>query len=325
MAGHLPKRTDNEIKNHWNTHLKKRLIKMGIDPMTHKPARTNADSSFPSAGSGSATKNASNLSHMAQWESARLEAEARLVRESSSKQVVPPKPNPTQTQTQVIQPKNKLTPRPNLTQLMINNTNSRPRCLDVLKAWQGVVAGMFAFSSQDLESPTSTLSFPDGTNSSCDTLNSGDGMNSGLGRSATVQYQVQAPVIGSTSGYTDIEIGWGYEKSNQMQELHGMMTGSGDDHDAWFEDSMFNIGNENVDVPANYNMANLMEGLLSDDLVFSSAAAGHVLNNNNAAPMATVEKSTTDQSCSGNITENGNCWDSVLNLVNSSPYGSPVF
>ncbi|KAL2331498.1 hypothetical protein Fmac_019079 [Flemingia macrophylla] len=36
----LPKnagRTDNEIKNYWNTHIKKRLIKMGIDPVTHTP------------------------------------------------------------------------------------------------------------------------------------------------------------------------------------------------------------------------------------------------------------------------------------------------
>ncbi|XVF43152.1 hypothetical protein PTKIN_Ptkin02bG0017500 [Pterospermum kingtungense] len=301
MAAYLPKRTDNEIKNHWNTHLKKRLIKMGIDPMTHKP-RTNA-SSFPS---GSAKK-ASNLSHMAQWESARLEAEARLVRES--KQVVP---NPAQTQ---ARPKNNVT-RP--TSLMINTSSTatpgRSRCLDVLKAWQGVVSDMFAFSSQDLESPTSTLSFPDST------------------------VQVQTHVIGhmTSTGYTDIETGfdhknassagWGettmeldgqnsFEKSNQMQELHGM-TGSIDD--AWFddEDSIFRVGNENV-VP----IADLVEGLSSsssDDLVFSYG----VLNN---APLMAVEK--LSESCSGDIMENSttNCWDSVLNLVNSSPYGSPVF
>ncbi|XWS34128.1 hypothetical protein CRYUN_Cryun21dG0013500 [Craigia yunnanensis] len=283
MAAHLPKRTDNEIKNHWNTHIKKRLIKMGIDPMTHKP-RTDA-SSFPSG----AGKNASNLSHMAQWESARLEAEARLVRES--KQVVP---NPN-----AIQPKNQLTPTSS--QLI------RPRCLDVLKAWQGVVAGMFSFSSQDLGSPTSTLSFPDAT--------------------------VQAPAIGLTGNtYTDGEIGfdkssseWGetamelngennlkcFEKSNQMQELderiidsyielHGMTDSS--DIDAWFEDS-FRVGKcENVPI------VNIMEGL-SDAIILNSG----ILN----ASMD-VEKST--ENCSGNIVENSNFWDSVLNLVNSSPY-----
>ncbi|GKV27961.1 hypothetical protein SLEP1_g37071 [Rubroshorea leprosula] len=31
IARHLPERTDNEIKNHWHAHLKKRLTKMGID------------------------------------------------------------------------------------------------------------------------------------------------------------------------------------------------------------------------------------------------------------------------------------------------------
>ncbi|KAM7268413.1 hypothetical protein ACFE04_010579 [Oxalis oulophora] len=77
IATHLPKRTDNEIKNYWNTHLKKRLAKMGIDPVTHKPKNDVLLSN-----DGQSSKNASNLSHIAQWESARLEAEARLIRES---------------------------------------------------------------------------------------------------------------------------------------------------------------------------------------------------------------------------------------------------
>ncbi|XP_059278342.1 transcription factor MYB106-like [Lycium ferocissimum] len=122
IATHLANRTDNEIKNYWNTHLKKRLTKMGIDPNTHKP-QTNI---FGSA----------NLSHMAQWENTRLEAEARLVRESKKQQ-----------QQQIISnntinnynnhfglnnfttPKNVLLPlRPKF---------PSPPCLDVLKAWQG--------------------------------------------------------------------------------------------------------------------------------------------------------------------------------------------
>ncbi|KAF7843986.1 myb-related protein 308-like [Senna tora] len=35
IAGRLPGRTDNEIKNHWNTHLSKRLRNQGTDPDTH--------------------------------------------------------------------------------------------------------------------------------------------------------------------------------------------------------------------------------------------------------------------------------------------------
>ncbi|KAL1215064.1 Transcription factor MYB28 [Cardamine amara subsp. amara] len=43
IARHLPRRTDNEIKNYWNTHLKKRLIEHGIDPTTHKPLASNSN------------------------------------------------------------------------------------------------------------------------------------------------------------------------------------------------------------------------------------------------------------------------------------------
>ncbi|KAL1555577.1 transcription factor MYB41-like [Salvia divinorum] len=37
IAERLPGRTDNEIKNYWNTHVRKRMLRMGIDPVTHAP------------------------------------------------------------------------------------------------------------------------------------------------------------------------------------------------------------------------------------------------------------------------------------------------
>ncbi|TKY69647.1 Transcription factor MYB32 [Spatholobus suberectus] len=75
IAAHLPKRTDNEIKNYWNTNIKKRLIRMGLDPITHKPIKPNTFEAY--AGDHDQSKDTINMGHVVQWESARLEAEAR--------------------------------------------------------------------------------------------------------------------------------------------------------------------------------------------------------------------------------------------------------
>ncbi|XP_047332688.1 myb-related protein 308-like [Impatiens glandulifera] len=37
ISSRLPGRTDNEIKNYWNTHIKRNLLNRGIDPVTHCP------------------------------------------------------------------------------------------------------------------------------------------------------------------------------------------------------------------------------------------------------------------------------------------------
>ncbi|GLJ14082.1 hypothetical protein SUGI_0225460 [Cryptomeria japonica] len=74
IASQLPGKTDNEIKSFWNTHLKKRLLGMGLDSSTHAPK-----SEIPRA-NGSQSK--ALLRHESQWETLRLEAEAKLSRDS---------------------------------------------------------------------------------------------------------------------------------------------------------------------------------------------------------------------------------------------------
>lgn len=119
---------------------------MGIDPVTHKP---KSHALGPDQ-----LKDAANLSHMAQWEGARLQAEARLVRESKL-QVT----NPFQTQpgssssTQLVYEMTNIAPLP-----------PQPPCLDVLSAWQGSWLKApryndFAAASSSLDPRTSVLAF----------------------------------------------------------------------------------------------------------------------------------------------------------------------
>ncbi|KAJ8769233.1 hypothetical protein K2173_001470 [Erythroxylum novogranatense] len=61
IAGRLPGRTDNEVKNYWNSHLRKKLINRGIDPNNHRvshsfPRLQDSQNSASAASSGFKTQ-----------------------------------------------------------------------------------------------------------------------------------------------------------------------------------------------------------------------------------------------------------------------------
>ncbi|KAL6187718.1 hypothetical protein ACLB2K_039113 [Fragaria x ananassa] len=324
IANHLPKRTDNEIKNYWNTHLKKRLTKMGIDPVTHKPKHHEAYGS----GSGHA-KDAANLSHMAQWESARLEAEARLVRESKQLIMIN---HPLHGHLQHHQLLN-ISPSTQTHGLYMSKsaaaTSSLP-CLDVLKAWQGawsskaiirdnnggnnntIVSGMnLMMAMDDLESPTSTLNFP-----------------------AAAYNNAEYPMQSLNANKQLPDFKQELHHSMVLQDIHaynGCTDASTTTTNPWFaDDGMIRSSGETDDVnhvmlpAAAAAFSNIMEGFCdgatSDMLVYNS-------DDQNMTAGA-ISETGGDGSCGrsgNNIEENRSYWDSILNLVNASPSGSPVF
>ncbi|XP_059445704.1 transcription factor MYB106-like [Corylus avellana] len=287
IATHLPKRTDNEIKNYWNTHLKKRLAKMGIDPVTHK-----LKSDALCSGSGHC-KDVANLSHMAQWESARLEAEARLVRESQLVSY----PVPAQ---------------------LISKTPAQPLlppCLDVLKAWQGVwswsksmSAGIFPIAGDDLESPTSTLNFPAENPLPIQTVAFNESTVT------TLLHDFAKSSATSCNGGFIKEV---CEQMPELKERSDIDTMGWQDmtynstESAWAVDS-FRAGNENMP------LSNIMEGF-TDTLAYN--CDDHNLMN------LLINLDNGDKSCSGDFEDsNKNYWNNVNNLVNVwSSSGSHVF
>nr|XP_043606054.1 transcription factor MYB16-like [Erigeron canadensis] len=284
IATHLPKRTDNEIKNYWNTHLKKRLTKMGIDPVSHKPKN---DTLLSNDGQ---SKSVANLSHMAQWESARLEAEARLVKQSKLQCTIP-------TENQVGQIKS---PSASIN-LLASESRAPTRCLDILKAWNRVCGKTHNDvdgwnGNGDLESPTSTIS------TTC------------VGESSTNFFEF---VGGNSAGSCDTtgeECGeeWEYKGENQAEK----------------SDPGFNrINMPFIDDSKNEQLSggNFLENFT--DLLLSSSSTGN--NHRNLQSAASGESSTSlgPNGASNNYYEdnNKNYWNNILDLVNSSLQEPPMF
>lgn len=311
IAAQLPKRTDNEIKNYWNTHLKKRLTRMGIDPTTHKP-KTDA-----LGGSGGCqSKDAANLSHMAQWESARLEAEARLVRESR------------------LQVQNNLGSCSNTqpARLVLNKITTQqpslPPCLDILKAWQSswskpqpptkesnpkMMHSMYAMmlSTEDtLESPTSTLCFP-GTTPTMLPVSNNNNIGVLFNESSSNNNNNMFP-LSSTN------MDSGFMKENTVLHLQ-------DDDimaavEAFRATATVYDSNHNV-VPPTLPNGVVLEGLNDDEgLVYES-------NDNLGAEEENMGMMNGDGSlCNVNLEENNkHYWSNIFNLVNDPLSGSSVF
>ncbi|CAL0317188.1 unnamed protein product [Lupinus luteus] len=309
IATHLSKRTDNEIKNYWNTHLKKRLTKMGIDPITHKHKN---DTLLSSDGQ---SKTVANLSHMAQWESARLEAEARLVRESKIRSH--------SLQNQLASSMFSSSSSASTSLIIINNnkqesSSSSPR-LDILKAWNNGVSNGIG----DLESPTSTLSFSENAPPIMATT-SGGGI---LGENTIPMIEFVGCSGSSVKEEGDQE--WkGYESSTNLTEYK----------DGIMENSMttFTCGLHELTMSMEGapTWSGSHESLRANDHAIAEQGFTNLLLNTNSGDDRSLsegggDSNNRDDSGSGSggdfYEDNKNYWNSILNLVTSSPSNTPMF
>ncbi|KAL2335496.1 hypothetical protein Fmac_016709 [Flemingia macrophylla] len=299
---------------------------MGIDPVTHKPKN---DALLSSDGQ---SKTAANLSHMAQWESARLEAEARLVRESrirshslnqqqlGSSSTFASSSSSASTSASVLNNNNK--PEPPAPPPSSSHLPSRSS-LDVFKAWNnggwlksnegnGGIASTVGVSG-DLESPTSTLSFSENAPPMVNGIGGENNNNNNDNAMPMIEF------VGSSGNSSSLvkeegEQEWkGYDSSittfsSGLHEFTMSMEGN------WASESLRTSGSHD-DAIVEEGFTNLLLKTNSDDLSLSSEGGGESNNGDCGG----------GGSNSDFYEDNNNYWNSILNLVNSSPSHSPMF
>lgn len=229
---------------------------MGLDPLTHKPR----NETLALLSSDGQAKNTAKLSHMAQWESARLEAEARLARQSKLPTLSPPLHNPSP-------------------------------YLDVLKALTGAAAweNTALTGVQDAE-----------ISQEMELLSSAGGIRD---RSSTAFLQLAG----------ENRMKGKVERESDLTNLAALTDG--------------------IDNPIKFPLGSIESPLAtgsvrantSDQYVpcgnFIETFTDLLLSNSSADRRHSDDGGESDNSGDGE----GNYWDSVLNLVNSSPSDSPIF